>query len=302
MKKLILFLIILFLPSILAGLVLYRYYPSDSKNLIEILKVKIVKQYPPLEMYIQIERPPIKKPISIENSPKRVTLPNVPIFLNSDIYEAVCGEIPRINLSQTFSGCAYCPKYLAKVTNDNNFRYFSSVRGSFLRKGEEEAVIFMKGCGRSDDNGSVLIVRKGFGGWRREQLFQNILFDSPPLEFKDEDGFFIFVGKRTKSTQVDVHSELISVRINKNGMSEKILFSSVLDTGERCTEMLQISFENPLKKNSKQFDSQIEILSCKKGFLSGSYILHFNLNENDFKPNFETSKLMTRIEKYGELK
>ncbi|BBH52837.1 hypothetical protein [Fluviispira sanaruensis] len=302
MKKLIIFLFLLLLPSIFAGVALYRYYPADSKRLIEMLKVKIVTLYPPLEMYIHIQKPPIKKPIPVENSPKRITIPKIPIFINSEIYEAICGEAPKMRLSDNFTGCGFCPKYITKVTNDKAFTFLFSYRGSFLKKGEEEALIFMKGCSREDENGTAIIVRNGYGGWNRQQIFQNILFDSPPLEYKDENGLITYVGKRTKTTSIDIHSELISLRFSKNGIAEKILFSANLDTGERCNELLQIAFEEPIKKNATQFQAQIEILSCKKGFLSGAYKLSFNLEENGFRANAETAKLMTRIEKYGELR
>ncbi|WP_186643671.1 hypothetical protein [Fluviispira vulneris] len=302
MKKIIIFLILLLLPSILAGVALYHYYPADSKRLLEMLKVKIVTLYPSLALYIHIQKPPVKKQIPVENSPKRITLPNKPIFINSEIYEAICGEPPKMHLTENFTGCGYCPKYITKVTEDKEFKFLSAYRGSFLKKGEEEALIFMKGCSREDENGSAVIIRNGYGGWSRQQIFQNILFDTPPLEFKDENGLITYVGKRTKTTSLDIHSELISLRISKNGFDEKILFSANLDTGERCKELLQIAFEEPIKKNATQLQAQIEILSCKKGFLSGAYKLSFDLHENGFRANAETAKLMTRIEKYGELR
>ena len=302
MKKLLIFLFILFLPSIIAVFALYRFLPQDYKYLTDMLKEKIVTIYPWMNNYLHVvKKLPVKKeePPPIKEKP---IVPNLHHFTNAEIYAPICGKDITEKFSELFIGCNFCPKYLNTESNNNKFGYFSETRGKIFKKEEEEAVVFMKGCTNNDRNGVAVIIRKGYGGWQRNSVFQGLVFDQVPLEFQDSNGFFIFIARRTTLSNKYVTQELIRVQIKEKEIIQRVLFSVDMIRGEKCDRALQASFENPVKKNDKMFQTNIEIIGCHENKITGSYKLTFNLLDDDFIPNKETSSLMTKIEKYGELK
>ncbi|MBX9837427.1 MAG: hypothetical protein K2X69_03825, partial [Silvanigrellaceae bacterium] len=94
MKKLILFLFIFTLPSLIAVAALYYLFPKDVKILIDLGKEKIVIYYPFLKKYIhvaEVVKQPIKKE---EKSPlkEKEIIPNLHHFTNAEIYAPICGK------------------------------------------------------------------------------------------------------------------------------------------------------------------------------------------------------------------
>lgn len=301
MKKLFLFLFILFLPSILAGVALFRFFPDDFKMLTELGKEKLVTNYPSLKKYIHVaSMQPIKK---IEPPPpvkEKPIVPNLHHFTNAEIYAPICGVDITEKFSELFVGCSFCPKYLSNEAKDNKLKYISEVRGIILKKEEEEALIFVHGCSQKDQNGSAVLIRKGYGGWQRISVYNGIQFDKEPLEFFDDKGSLIFVARRTTIKDKDIKNELISFQIQKNGLKQQNLFSIDMPRGLKCDDILQGALDNPLKISDSMFQSNLELIGCKESKLKGFYKVTFNLKENYFKPNNETSSLITKIEKYGE--
>jgi hypothetical protein len=300
MKKFLLFLFILLLPSIIAIFIIFRYFPQDFKIITDILKEKIVSIYPWLNKYLHVNQ---TVPAKIEAPPPLKEKPivlNLNHFTNAEIYSPVCGKDVLEKFNELFLGCNFCPKYLNIESNDKKFEYFSETRGKIIRKDEEEAVVFMKGCSNNDNNGLAIILRKGYGGWQRQSYLQGVIFDHVPLEFQDNNGYFIFIARRTTLNNNNVRQELISTQIKEKELRQRVLFSVDMSRGQKCDKALQASIENPVKKNNKIFQTNLEIIGCKKTNLSGSYKVIFYLEDNDFIPNKETSSLLTKIEKYGE--
>jgi hypothetical protein len=302
MKKILIFFIILLLPSVIAIFAMSRYLPQDFKFLTDMLKEKIVTIYPWLNRYLHVinkvpikekELPPVKeKPI----------VPNLHHFTNAEVYGPICGKDIKEKFSNLFMGCDFCPKYLNSEVHDKNFEYFSETRGKFFKKDEEEAAIFMKGCSNNDRNGMAITIRKGYGGWQRQSVLQGVVFDQAPLEYQDSNGFFIFISRRTTVNNDFVRQELIRVQIKEKELSQRVLFSVDMVRGEKCDKVLQASFEYPVKKNDRMFQTNLEIIGCRETKLTGAYKVTFNLKDDDFIPSKETSLLMTKIEKYGESK
>ncbi|KAB8041113.1 hypothetical protein GCL60_04010 [Silvanigrella paludirubra] len=302
MKKLILFLFILILPSLIAAGALYYFFPKDFKNLIDLGKEKIVVYYPFLKKYIHVAEV-VKKPVKKEEEPplkEKIIIPNLHHFTNAEIYAPICGKEVTEKFADLFTGCEFCPKYLINEMKENQFKYISETRGFILKKEEEEAIIFMNGCYRSDQSGSAILIRKGFGGWQRVSVYNNIQFDKEPLEFFEENGRFIFVARRTILKNDEIKQELFSFQFQKNNMTQQNLFSIHMPRGLKCETALQGAIEIPIKMKDTIFQSNLEIVGCNENKLNGMYLLIFQLKDGVFKPNKETSILMTKIEKYGE--
>ena len=301
MKKILLFLIILILPSIITAFVLYRLYPKDFLFLWNTSKEKMVIKYPWLNKYLQVMRPPVKKEEPPPKKEKPIVV-NLIHFTNAEVYAPICGKNIAENFSELFSGCHFCPKYLNSESNDKRFEYFSETRGKIFKSNEDEAIVFMKGCSVSNNNGQAIVIRKGYGGWQRQAFFDGVIFDKIPLEFLDSQGFFVFISRRTLITNDYVKQELIQVKFREKELQQRVLFTSTMGRGMNCIRKLQDSYEYPEKKNDKTFQITLEVVGCHETKLQGAFKMVFNLNDDDFKPNKETASIMTKIEKYGEIK
>lgn len=302
MKKFFLFFIILLLPSIAAIFVLSHYFPQDTKFFTDVVKEKLVKIYPWLNKYLHVVNKEVVKKEGPPPVKEKPIISNLHHFTNAEIYAPICGKDITEKFSELFVGCNYCPKYLNSESREKNFEYFSETRGKFLKKDEEESLIFMKGCSNKDKNGMAIILRKGYGGWQRQSVFQGVTFDRPPLEYQDSDDFFIFIARKTTINNNYIRQELVRVRIKDKELDQRILFSVDMVRGKKCDKELQASFENPVKKNDESFKTYLEIVGCHKTKLAGSYKIIFNLKDGDFFPDKKTASLMTKIEKHGELR
>ncbi|APJ03472.1 hypothetical protein [Silvanigrella aquatica] len=301
MKKFLLFLIILFLPTILALVAMYYFMPKDFKSLTDLGKEKLVSTYPALNRYLDVNKKVVAKkaqPVPTPVKPKKID--NTLHFTNAEVYLPICGKEIKEKFFDNFTGCNFCPKYLSNDSSDNKFEYFSDSRGKVFKKEDEEAVVFMKGCTDNENNGVSLVLRKGYGGWQRKAAFQGVYFDKKPLEYKDSNGFFIFIAKRTSINNINTKQELVQMRLRETNAEQRILFSADMTTQEKCDKDLQSSFGNPLRENDKTFSASLEIIGCEPTALSGSHNLVFKLENDEFIPNKETASLMTKIEKYGE--
>lgn len=302
MKKIFLFFVLI---TLLSAITIYAYYLLYPKNFIEkstTIKEKIISSNPWLKKYFH----DTIKPAIIKNAPNisdKIEYKNNKIqFTNEEIYSPICGNNSEKIDSKPFISCQTCPSYLNKKHSNESFEYISETRGVLLNKENDEAAIFMKGCSSNEKSGSLIIIRKGYGGWQRISVFEDIIVDAPPLAFEDNNGAIFFIARSTTENNNYIKQDLIHLLFNKNELHQEVLFSVKMQRGETCEQSIQASFGKPIKNNNKEFSVHLEILGCQKKNFAGSFKLIYNLKNNKFIPNKESASLITKIEKYGEMK
>lgn len=308
MKKLFVFLLLLFTPSIIAGFLLYRFFPQDSQQLLEIGKVKLVEQAPILKNYLslpakKLEKKPAEQTNSGESSEEKANAlaATIPHFTNAEVFSAVCGEEIKERFNENFTACTFCPKYLNYPHKGEQFSYFFESRGKILNVNDEEAFVIMKGCQSESTQDTLVLLRKGFGGWHKVQHYSILQMDKPPLEFDTNNGFLIYVAKKTSAFEHEFKQDIYTFQIQKDKIDQKYLFSIGMERNAKCQKTIQGSIDFPIKIDEKTFQVNLEIAGCKPNKLNGFYKLVFELKKDGvFYPNKETALLMTKIERYGE--
>lgn len=305
MKKFFILLILLLTPSLIAAVLLYKFFPQDSQQLIDYGKVKIVEKFPTLKKYISL---PVKKPEKIvakEKVQENLDTPlvvNLQHFTNAEVYAPICGEEVKEKFNTLFMQCNVCPKYLNYTAKEQKFTYFYESRGKILNINDEEAFVIMKGCQDNPSLATVILLRKGYGGWLRVKHYSGIQIDKKPLEFFASNGMLIYVSKKVIVSEKELKQEIYSFQLQKDKIEQKDLFAIVMERSLDCRKSLQGSIDDPAKLNSTTFQSNLEIIGCdKENKLNGFHKVTFKLNDdNVFYPNKDTASLMTKIEKYGE--
>ncbi len=305
MKKFFILLFLLITPSIIAGILLYKFFPQDSQKLIDFGKIKGVEKFPILKKYVSL---PVEKSekkvakIKVEENIEKPLVVNLQHFTNAEVYAPICGEEVKEKLNALFMQCNYCPKYLNNSEKGQKFSYFYESRGRILNKNDEEAFVIMKGCQESPNLATVILLRKGYGGWSRVKHYSGLQIDKIPLEFFDNTGMLIYVSKKVNVSDKELKQEIYSFKLQKDKIEQKDLFSIAMERSLECQKALQGSIDDPNKINSTTFQSNLEIIGCdKENKLNGFHKITFKLNDdNVFYPNKDTAKLMTKIEKYGE--
>lgn len=304
MKKFLIFLILFFTPSIVAGFLLFKFFPQDSKQLLDLGKTKLVEKAPFTKNYIALPAKKIektdKKQIPLEKKEIKL-VNNLQHFTNAEVFSPICAEEIQEKFNEAFTQCNKCPKYMNYNNNDHNFMYFYETRGKILNKNDEEAFVIMKGCNEDKNMATIILLRNGYGGWQRVKHYSNIQIDKEPLEFFDSHGMLIFVTKKTLLSEKELKQEIYSFKIQSDKIEQKDLFAIGMERTKECHHTLQGSIEDPIKINGKTFQTNLELIGCKKNMLNGLHTVTFLLSEdNIFSPNKETNALMTKIEKYGE--
>jgi hypothetical protein len=304
MKKLFISLFLLIFPSLVGLGIMYYFFSNDFKPYIDKVKIELVKKFPEFAKYFpskidkNIKNSEIPTP---KNVPPKEMLPESERFKNFEVFESICAKTPTVKLQDNFLGCDFCPKYLNSEILTKKFEYLFEVRGKISKNETDEALVFMKGCSESEDNIRAMLLRKGYAGWQRNNIFQGINFDKTPIQFIDSSGYFIFILRNTIKNEHLIKHELLEMRFIENQKYEKVLFISEITRGKKCNQEAQTIIDFPKKTNDATFEIALEVIGCRKKILDGSYKLLFKLSDNGFEATKKSSSLMTKIEKLNEI-
>ncbi|MBX9702731.1 MAG: hypothetical protein K2X39_01130 [Silvanigrellaceae bacterium] len=200
-------------------------------------------------------------------TPKQIPENQSDTFTNHDLFEAICEqELKSLPQNDTFQECQTCPKYTQAMNENSIFQFNYGKRGFYTNKNEEQALVFMSGCSQQvDQDGFVLLLKKGFGGWQKKNVFpMRKITHFPPLLFKDQDNRISFIAKKkfNQSPQADLieyNEAIVYLNFLNNTMNEQTVLVAKTITGNSCEDTLSSALGEAKKDSETQFKINIEI-------------------------------------------
>jgi hypothetical protein len=313
--KIMIFFILLFIPSIIGLFAIKKLFPADVQKLEEISFNYLAKKFPILEYYKQqnknniIEKNAQPPPKSLEKIDRPLNY-----LTNKEVYKAICEEDNKnIKPDDEFIGCNKCPKYLQK-NNPDFFRVVSSHLGAITKKDENEAIYFMNGC--SNDGNISIILKNGYAGWTKFIEFKNIGFDNPPLAFHDDEKVLLFVGKKKIAKETYDKQIIYSLNFRNKKPNSNDIFNYNSSHHLTCNYQFLAESEDPIKVSNSEFSIILDVLGWEfdsdntecKGFHlkkntnlnAGTYTLNFKINNDKIKSDSNSQKIITELEKAQE--
>jgi hypothetical protein len=320
MKKIFKFLIILLLlfsPLVIGFFSFKKFFPEDYTELQEKGKEYLLHKMPLIAYMNGLRKktaPKAEVKIEEEEIKKEEPIPEIKdFFTNEQIYKIICTDKEPSNKNDKFIGCHQCPNYISK----DNLDYFAlkySSEGSFIKKGENELVLFMSGC--EDEQQTAIILRRGYGGWQKVATYKSpIFFEDIPLKFHDGDGLNFLIGRKTLTTELEEKETLYSLNFKNNKMNTKDIFYTRSPNTLKCIQEFAAKMNNPIKISEDEFTIQLDVLGWQDKYDSDCkfqtkkpnvtlspnlYSLIFLKNENKFHGNEATQKIITELEKAQE--